>query len=84
MYIKTYCVSKCEYYSECQGNINVCIVRLFQQVLSTLTAREMDILRWRYSFVDGKNCPRTKIAEKYSLSVERIKEIELKHYREIR
>ena len=84
MYIKTYCVSKCKYYSECQGNINVCIVRLFQQVLSTLTAREMDILRWRYGFVDGKNCPRTKIAEKYSLSVERIKEIELYALKKLR
>lgn len=84
MYKRSYCIPKCKYYSECQGNINICIVRLFHQVLSTLTSREMDILRWRYGFVDGKSYPRTKIAEKYSLSVERIKEIELKALRKLR
>lgn len=46
--------------------------------LETLTAREAEVLRYRYGFHDGQTYTLEKLAEKYGLTRERVRQIEAK------
>ena len=52
--------------------------------LATLTAREAEVLRYRYGLHDGQNYTLEKLAEKYGLTRERVRQIEAKALAKLR
>ena len=54
------------------------------RVLSTLTKRERDVIRLRYGFVDGRAWTLEEIGQLFSVTRERIRQIEFKAMRKLR
>ena len=46
----TFCCENCEFYSDCRGNRQHCVKQTFDEVLSTLTPREADLLKYLYGY----------------------------------
>lgn len=59
-------------------------LRALSKVLKTLSPREQDIIKLRYGLLDGKVHTLAKIGEKYSVTRERIRQIEAKALAKIR
>jgi len=52
--------------------------------LSSLSAREAEVLKWRYGLVDGTPCTLEEVGEKFRVTRERIRQIETKAIRRLR
>ena len=57
---------------------------IIEEVLSTLTPREADVMKLRYGFVDGECWSLKRIGKHYGVSQERIRQIEAKAIRKLR
>lgn len=47
-----YCCESCEFFSDCKGNRQKCVKQTFDEVLSTLSLREAQLLKYLYGY-DG-------------------------------
>ena len=58
--------------------------RDMRELLADLTAREREVIEWRYGFLDGKSHSLADIGRTLELSLERVRQIELKALQKLR
>ena len=80
---KIICQLKCEFNDACQGNIDCCIVRTFNQVLLSLPLRSRQVIIMRYGLVNGEALSLAKIAKELFTTVSYVKELELRAIRRL-
>lgn len=78
-----YCKSKCEYYNTCLANYDVCLKKVFEDVLDTLSSREEVVIKQSFGY-DGKVRTLEEIGAEFNVTGERILQIQAKALRKLR
>lgn len=78
-----YCKSKCKYFNTCSANVDVCLKKVFKDVLESLTPREENVIKLSFGY--NNNCVSLEeIGKEYNLTKERIRQIQAKAIRKLR
>ena len=78
-----YCKSKCKYFNTCPANIDVCLKKIFRDVLESLTPREENVIKLSFGY-NGNCISLEEIGKEYNLTKERIRQIQAKALRKLR
>lgn len=78
-----YCETKCDYFTTCCANRDVCLKKLFEDILETLTPREEDVLKLSFGYDDNIKSLE-EIAIKYEIPEDRVWQIQAKALRKMR
>lgn len=77
------CTTKCEFYSVCQENKEICVKNVYGQILQTLTPREERVLRLIYGIEEYKESIRM-VSLAFGITEERVEQIKAKALRKMR
>lgn len=78
-----YCNTDCEYYTNCYANFDMCLKKTFEEILSSLTEREENVLKLSFGFTESTKSLE-EISELYDVTDERIRQIQAKALRKMR
>lgn len=79
-----YCKNKCEFYETCYANREICIKKVFKEILEKLTPREEKVLKLSYGFNDGIARTLNEISEIFGITCGRVRQIKAKALRKLR
>lgn len=78
-----YCKSKCEYYNTCLANYDVCLKKVFEEVLDSITIRDKEVIKQSFGY-DGNVRTLEEIGVEFNVTGERILQIQEKALRRLR
>jgi len=78
-----YCGNNCAFYKGCYANSELCIKRVFEEILNTIAPREAYVVKKIYGY-DGYVCSKQELATDLEIDCERIEQIEAKALRKLR
>ncbi len=82
-YSAEYCINHCAFHKTCYANHSICIKQIINEILKTLSPREMNVIKLACGY-NGVKMTSEDIAAKYSRTPERIEQIKAKAFRKLR